>query len=292
MREPAEGWFASEEGLRLYFRSVGEGRPVVVPLVDWTREFEVLSRGRRMVFYDPQGRGRSDAPAPERLSFASDVRDLEALRRHLGCDRMSLAGWSYYGGVVARYAMEFPERVERLAVVCGPPIRRTPHIDAMNGVMMERIRAAAPGFLEEFQRDRSPEMLARLWELVKKTRAGRPLHAMAGNPSRWPNESPARVSEVIRRAVETQGDWDWREDAARIACPVLLIAGAADYLPLEAVREWTGFLKDGTVAEMEGVGHFPSLEHPEAFFELLDRFLPVSGGALAHEAPTLRSPRD
>jgi len=145
-------------------------------------------------------------------------------------------------------------------------------MEAMNQVMIERIRAAAPGFLEEFQRDRSPQMLGTMWELVKKTRAGRPLREMAGNPSRWPNETPAKVSEVIRRAAETQGDWDWREDARRIACPVLLVAGDADYLPLEAVREWTGFLADAALFEMPGVGHFPSLESPEELFAALDRF--------------------
>jgi len=273
MRGPAEGWIEAEEGVQLYFRIVGEGEPVVVPLVEWTREFEVLAKGRRIISYDPRSRGRSTGVDPEKISFASDVRDLEALRRQLGLDRISLIGWSYYGGVVARYAMEFPERVRRLAVVCGPPIRRSPHTETMNRVMIERIREAAPGYLEEFQRNRSPEMLAALWELVKKTRAGRPLREMAGDPSRWPNENPGKVSEVTRRAVETQGDWDWREAAGRISCPALFVAGDADYLPLEAAREWPRFLKDASLLELEGVGHFPSLESPDELFEALDRFL-------------------
>src|SRR5262245_52037197 len=165
------GLFEAGEGVRLYFRAVGEGDPVVVPLVEWTREYDVLAAGRRIISYDPRSRGRSAAVAPEKISFAADVADLEALRKHLGLERFSLIGWSYYGGVVARYAMEFPARVRRVAVVCGPPIRRSPGMEAANRVMVERIRAAAPGFLEEFERTRSEEMLGALWELVKKTRA-------------------------------------------------------------------------------------------------------------------------
>jgi pimeloyl-ACP methyl ester carboxylesterase len=272
MNEAGEGWVEAAEGVRLYFRSVGEGEPVVIPLVDWTREYEALAARRRLISYDPRSRGRSTAVDAGKISFSSDVQDLEALRGHLGLERFSLIGWSYYGGVVARYAMEFPERVRRLAMVCGPPIRRSPHTEAMNRVMLERIGAAAPGFLEAFERDRSPEMLRRMWELVKKTRAGRPLRAMLGNPSVSPNESPEKVSVLIRRAVETQGDWDWRGEAGRIACPVLLVAGGADYLPLEAVREWTRSLKDASLLEMAGVGHFPSLESPEEFFRALEQF--------------------
>jgi proline iminopeptidase len=272
MCEAREGWVEAAEGVRLYFRAVGEGEPVVIPLVDWTREFETLADRRRVISYDPRSRGRSTAVDPGRISFASDVQDLEALRRHLRLERFSLIGWSYYGGVVARYAMEFPERVRRLAVVCGPPIRRSPHTEAMNRVMIERVRAAAPGFLEEFERNRSPEMLRRMWELVKQTRAGRPLREMLGNPSSSPNESPEKVSVVVRRAVETQGDWDWRDEARRVTCPVLLVAGDADYLPLEAAREWTRSLNNASLFEMAGVGHFPSLESPQEFFEALDRF--------------------
>jgi proline iminopeptidase len=270
-----DGFIEVEPAVRLYFREIGEGPAVVIPLADWMEEFDAVAAGRRVIFYDPRSRGRSSAIELERVSFRNDVRDLEELRKQLGLGPVSLIGWSHYGGVVARYAMEFPEHVRRLVIVCGPPIRRSPHAEAMNRVMVERINRVAPGFLQELQASEAPrpEMLRRMWELIKRTRAGRPLREMRGQPSASPNESPEKVAAIIRRLAETQGDWDWREDAKRVTCPALVVAGTADYLPLEAAQEWVESLPRATLLTMEGVGHFPSLESPEEFFGALEKFL-------------------
>jgi proline iminopeptidase len=270
-----DGFIEVEHAVRLYFREIGEGHAVVIPLVDWTEEFDAVANGRRIIFYDPRGRGKSSAIGLEWISFENDVRDLEDLRKQLELESFSLIGWSHYGGVVARYAMEFPEHVRRLVIVCGPPIRRSPHADTMNGIMMERINAVAPGFLQELQGSESsePEKLRKLWELVKRTRAGRPLRQMRGDPSASANESPEKVAAMIRRLAQTQGDWDWREDAKRVTCPALVVVGTADYLPLDAAQEWVEALPDAYLLKMEGVGHFPSLESPEEFFDALENFL-------------------
>ena len=272
-----EGFVESEPGVQIYFRDLGSGNnAVVIPLIAWTEEFDVLARGRRVIFYDPRSRGRSTAVEPERISFQNDVYDLEALRRHLGLERISPIGWSYFGGVVARYAMEFPERVSRFVMVCGPPIRRQPHSDAMNSIMAARLDALAPGFLREMQAASppGPEMLTRLWDLLKQVRTGsRGMKPARGEPSQYPNESPARVAATFSRAMQTQGDWDWREDARRVKCPALFVHGTADFMPLEAAQEWVECLPNGRLLVLEDVGHFPSLEAPERFFAGLEEFL-------------------
>ena len=128
MERIKEGFIEVEAGVRLYFRTVGEGEAVVIPLVSWSEEFDVLAKGHRVIFYDPRNRGQSTAVEPKRVSFQNDMRDLEAVRRHLGLEKISLIGWSYFGGVVARYAMEFPERIRHLVMVppscCRRPARR------------------------------------------------------------------------------------------------------------------------------------------------------------------------
>ena len=70
-------------------------------------------------------RGRSSTLTDARhLSVEEDVADLEAIRRYFGLDRMALLGASYHAAITALYALESPERVERMLLVC--PI--TPHI--------------------------------------------------------------------------------------------------------------------------------------------------------------------
>lgn len=277
-----EGLIEAESGIQLYFRAMGPGdEAVVIPLAAWTEEFDILARGRRVIFYDPRSRGRSTAVEPERISFQNDVSDLEAVRRHFGLEQISPIGWSYFGGVVARYAMELPERVSRLVMVCGPPIRRQPHSDAMNRIMAARINAVAPGFLQEMQAASPPsaEMFSRMWDLLKQARTGsRGMKPARGEPSQYPNESPARVAAVFSRAMQTMGDWDWREDARRAGCPALFVHGTADFMPLEAAQEWAECLPGGRLHAMEDVGHFPSLEDPERFFAGLEEFLSGDAG--------------
>lgn len=276
MASVQEGFVEAEEGVRLYFKIVGDGEEVLIPLVTWTEEFDVLARGRRLIFYDPRNRGQSTAVDLERISFQNDIRDLEAVRKHFALEKMSLIGWSYFGGVVGRYAMEFPERVERFVMVCGPPIRRLPHSDAINQVMANRMNAVAPGFLEELQATGSPEpeKLQRLWDLMKQVRSGRNgLRPMRGDPSKYPNERPENIFAVFQRGLQTQGDWDWRKDAVRAISPALYVFGDADILPFEAAQEWAECLPNGRVFKMNGVGHFPSLEVPDLFFRTLENFL-------------------
>lgn len=62
---------------------------------------------------------------------------------------------------------------------------------------------------------------------------------------------------------------------SRVLLPsgMLVIHGSADVLPVESAREWAATLPDARVVLLEGVGHFPYLEAPEAFFPAMDAFL-------------------
>jgi len=270
-----QGFINAEDGVRLFFTAIGEGKSVVVPLACWTAEFDVLAKGHRLVFYDPRNRGGSTPVEIGKISFENDVKDIEAIRKHFGLETMSLIGWSYFGGVVARYAMEFPGRVERLVMVCGPPIRRDPHSDKMNETMVNRINVVAPGFLQEAEKTLSePETMRKFWEVLKQVRVGRNgLGPMRGDPSKYPNETPENVAATFNRASQTLGNWDWRVDAKRATSATLFVYGDADFLPAEAAQEWGESLPNVRVFKMEGVGHFPFLEDPEPFFGAIEGFL-------------------
>jgi pimeloyl-ACP methyl ester carboxylesterase len=274
-----EGFVEVEQGVRLYFQEAGDGPAVLIPLVGWTEEFEAIADGRRIIRYDPRNRGNSTAVALENVSFQNDVRDIESLRVHFALDSFTLIGWSHYAGVVIRYAMEYPERLDRVVMVCGPPISKNPHTGTMNRVMMERISAVAPDFLKELQTGSAPTpaQMKKFWDLILQVRAGKkPALPPQGNPSQFANETPGSVSGVIRRGMETMGDWNWTADAARVKCPVLFAYGTEDFLPAEAAEEWIRSLPNCRALKMEGVGHFPSLEAPEKFFRDLAVFLRAS----------------
>jgi pimeloyl-ACP methyl ester carboxylesterase len=52
------------------------------------------------------------------------VEDLEALRRHVGLDAFDLAGHSHGGSVALKYALAYPDRLDRLVVLDSTPFVR------------------------------------------------------------------------------------------------------------------------------------------------------------------------
>lgn len=67
---------------------------------------------------------------------------------------------------------------------------------------------------------------------------------------------------------------DSHETVAALACPLLVLVGDADpIVPLEMARAAAERASGGRLAVLEGTGHFPSLEHPEAFNRALMEFL-------------------
>ncbi len=90
-----EGFVTADDGVRLFYRKVGNGPQTIVLPGDLFLHpaLDGLSEGRTLVFYDMRNRGRSDSVSIERKNtIRRDVVDLENLRTQLGIDRMSLVG--------------------------------------------------------------------------------------------------------------------------------------------------------------------------------------------------------
>ena len=107
-------------------RGSGGGRPLVMvnggPGFDHTYvlcsdAWDKLALGRRVVFYDQRGTGRS-APLRKGQSctLADQVADLEALRARLGAAQIDLLGHSWGGYLVMAYSVRHPEHVAHLII--------------------------------------------------------------------------------------------------------------------------------------------------------------------------------
>ncbi|MEO7734492.1 MAG: alpha/beta fold hydrolase, partial [Kofleriaceae bacterium] len=132
---PAEkGQTFQAPGATLYVEVLGTaaGVPLVVvnggPGFDHTYEhaavpgttsaWETLAKKRRVVFYDQRGNGRSGAlKAGQPCLLADQLEDLEAVRAHLGADKIDLLGHSWGGFLVMAYAARHPEHIRHLVTV-------------------------------------------------------------------------------------------------------------------------------------------------------------------------------
>ena len=249
--QTSEGFVFVRPGLHLYYRTVGTGPEVVlVPNANWLAELLApLSQGRTLLFYDPRSRGRSSTVSESRqLSLEADVEDLESVRRYFGADRISLLGSSYHAAITASYAIENPDRVDRMVLAC--PI--TPRIPGewAQELPSPEILIVPPGVprleaLRKAEIDRTdPVAFCRAWfaqfllpaQISEPAAIERfPLADIASFPNEWPQHT---MPLYFRDIVPKMGRWDFRPQLSRLKSPLLVIQRTDDLVPVQASEEW------------------------------------------------------
>jgi len=119
--------FAEIGGRTLAYRSIGEGKPIVLAtrfratLDHWDPAFlnGLAANGFRVITFDYSGLGRSTGtPSYNPLEMAADPRDLIQV---LGLKDVTLLGWSI-GGMAAQVALAlYPQEISRLVLVGTTP---------------------------------------------------------------------------------------------------------------------------------------------------------------------------
>src|SRR6266540_2977376 len=140
----SEGYVSIEPRVRLYYRKLGDGKQVVVsPMASWLASplASLARKDHTLILYDTRGRGRSDSVDASKVSFANELSDLDAVRRHFGLEKMALAGWSHYGMMTAVYAIQHPNRVTRVVQITPGGPRSDPYLQQG----MQTIRSRVDG---------------------------------------------------------------------------------------------------------------------------------------------------
>jgi proline iminopeptidase len=123
--EVEEG-FVDANGVLIYYKTFGKGQPLVIlhggpgASHDYFLPYLLpLARNNRLIFIDERGSGRS-----QKLEKTSDytvenmVDDVEAVRKVLELDKISLLGHSYGGVLAQAYAMKYKENLSHL-ILCS-----------------------------------------------------------------------------------------------------------------------------------------------------------------------------
>lgn len=121
-----EGFLETPDGVKLHYLKSGRGGPaIIVPLdhLTWNSLATLADRGT-VIAYDPRGRGKS--PAADRHGFDYDLRDFETVRRHFNIDRVIPIGYAGFALIVATYARDHPEHIERLVQIAPVPMTGSP----------------------------------------------------------------------------------------------------------------------------------------------------------------------
>lgn len=275
--------FSAPDGTDLAYRVCGAGGPLVClpggPMLSsaYLGELGGLSAHRQLIMVDPRGTGRSATPE-DAASYRCDrlVDDVEALREHLGLDRLDLLAHSAGANLAALYAARHPERVGRLALIT--PSTRAVGIEVTGEARLEiaRLRRDEPWFAVSFSALEAVvagDVTDDGWKAIDPFFYGRwDAAAQAHNAA-----ANAERNEEVAAAFGAAGAFDPPATRAALAAfdaPVLLLGGETDLnTPPNAVMEYAALFSNSEVVIQPGAGHYPWLDDADRFAATTATFL-------------------
>lgn len=286
---PSEGFVDAGNGVRLFYRIVGDHGDTIVVLHGGpgfsmgyiAPDLEALAAQHVVLFYDQRGTGNStlvsDSASLNASRFADD---LEAVRAHFNIGELTLFAHSWGAGVAALYAAKYGEHIRRLIIVDPISATRMYHMrgsqtfeSRRDSAMQSRLRGLAtarlanPGDAAACRAFFKVYFLATFADTAALSRARGDF--CAGSPAALAN----KVKSVDRYTLPSLGDWDWRPALQRLNARALVIRGTQDHIPLESAQEWARSIPGARLLELPGTGHFPYLEAPARFFPAVESFL-------------------
>ncbi len=303
-----EGYILTPDKVRLFYKIEGSGTDTLVvvhggpgnSLESVRPDFERLARNRRVIYYDQRGQGRSELIKDgKKLGYKNHVADLEAVRQHFKLDKMNLIGNSWGGLLVSLYAVEYPDRIERMILdVPAAPIR-TFNDDMEEEISRRMAKIYTPEQIKRSNANRHPDM----WKKAKDPiafcretyitilRTYTYTQTLEGN---FKGDLCAGGIESVRNqrivnahAWRSLGDYNLIPQLSVVRAPVLVIHGAADVIPLKASEAWASGYPNARLFVIERSGHIAQVEAPDIFFPAIETFLK---GGFPAEAKSVKSP--
>jgi proline iminopeptidase len=274
---------SAPDGTALAYRVRGEGSPVVClpggPMQDseYLGDLGGLSAHRRLVLLDPRGTGGSATPAdPTSYRCERLVDDVDALTEQLGLDQIDLLAHSAGANLALLYAARYPHRVSKLVLVT--PSTFAVGITATGESRLEtaRLRRDEPWFGPAYTAlqaivdgDATDDSWAAIqpffygrWDAVAQD------HQAAQDGRRNDEAAAAFGAEGVYDPVAT------RALLARVAAPVLLIAGEVDLNSTPGVvAELADLFSNAELVVQPGAGHYPWLDDAAQFVATTATFL-------------------
>ncbi|WP_371673351.1 alpha/beta hydrolase [Streptomyces sp. NBC_00289] len=265
--------FTAPDGTELACHVRGDGEPLVVlpggPMraSRYLGDLGGLAAHRRLVLLDLRGTGDSASPE-DPASYRCDrlVEDVEALRVHLGLERMDVLAHSAGGNLATLYAARHPRRVARLALITATPWALGMPVTAEDRLAAARLRKDEPWFAEAIapfekwlagEGDFDPAFAPFFY--------GRWDEAARQHDARGDDEYSDEAADVYG----SEGAYDppaTRSALTGLASPVLVLAGELDGGPRpELARRAAQVFPNAEFVVQPGAGHFPWLDDPGWF---------------------------
>ena len=268
-------------GGKLYYEVIGAGAgtPLIAvnggPGFDHTyfhtsTAWDPLSKNRRIVFYDQRGNGRSAPLKPgQSCTLADQIDDLDALRAHLGFEKMDLLGSSWGGFLSMAYGARHPERISHMILVDSAAPKWSDTIFLFDKVFPDVAELqAATAYAREFGDKAAEDTNIREYlSMIFYSPEKRDAFLKQIGPGAYNREVNQKVNSDLAR-------FDLNPEIRKFRFPVMVVTGRYDMnvAPLVAYRIHEN-IPGSRFVVFEKSSHLPFTEEPEAFARAVEEFL-------------------
>jgi proline iminopeptidase len=200
--------------------------------------------------------------------------DIEALRKKLGLNRVTLLGHSFGGNVALAYALRYPDRVKRL-ILAGTSgvVESQAEVEkriakSLNGTEAASFYSGEGGTGKQSPCERTRSRYRALYPHY--------FHKVPDAGSLDRGVYSIYFDALARKQVlaADSGGFDLRQHLGKIQVPVLIFAGRHDEVtPLVHGSDLAANLRHSRLVVMEQSGHFPFLEENYLFTQWVHRFV-------------------
>ncbi len=222
----------------------------------WSPLLPQLRRSYRIIRYDKRGHGLSQATA-EPYALADHIADLAGLLDRLDVPPAVVCGVSVGGAIALGLAAAKPDRV-RCLVLCD-----TAHRIGDKDMWNRRIAATRNDGLASI---RDGVMERWFSPAFRRDQAD----AVAG----WATMLERTTLDGYLGTCAALRDMDQTSEAQALSVPVLCLGGDKDgATPPDVVRGLADLIPGSQFLVIDGAGHLPSIEQPEALAAAIEKFL-------------------
>lgn len=279
-RYPDTEGFVDHDGVNIFYEIYENKGPTVVLVPTWCifhsrawkMQIPYLSRHFRVVTYDPRGNGRSGRPVGrENFSWRDNVGDLLAVLDETETHRAVLVGVSISGYWSNITSVLHPDRVVGVVSINAgtglgimPKDRTvysyTDELDSTEGWAKENvhyIRRDYQGYVEFF-----------VSQIFTEPHSTKQIEDGVG----WALETDAETL-IASDLAEVVVQEDMAELYRRTTRPLMILVGDGDQVVAPESGQALGELTGGTLAVLQGSGHFPNMRDPVRTNLLIKEFV-------------------
>jgi len=271
-------------GVNLWYHVKGSGQPLLFlpggsgwggDITPYIETLKLLEEARKVIYLEPRGIGRSQRlEDPSLYSMDEQVEDIEVLRKHFGLDKIAIAGHSGGGFTTLKYAIKYPDKVERLLLLGTGPTLKLGDVNEWESTRRgykEKIEGYK--LLEEMNLPNDKLLLERMKLYV---------------PVWHFHDYDLGVEVVEKYIIKMKTSWepyiyfvehewstfDLRGQLGLIDCPCLIVIGDDDVLPIMmGSYRLDKELPNSRLVVIPDCGHFHWIEQPETFYQEVLPFL-------------------